>query len=217
MTHRVQDFDFSVDLLRAVLWQYDGSPRLLSLLTQKHGWYTENQTEFWENWIRDVFDLRTANDFGLAVWARILNIPLVAGVPGSGDREVFGFDPYGLNFNQGNFGRDQSGTLGLSIEQKRMILRLRYFQLISRGTVPEANFVLGEMFGAGEAFVLDALNMTAVYVFKTPPSSQILFVLQTFDLMPRPAGVGISTVINPGSNFGFDPYYQNFENGTFGG
>lgn len=214
----VQEFDYSVDLLQAILWQYNDAARLISLAQQKSEWYEENQRDFWDAWVRDVFDLQTANDFGLAVWARILNVPLVASVPATEDRPVFGFGAFNLNFHSGNFGRDTSGTVNLSTEQKRLVLRLRYFQLISNATVPEINAFLRLLFGdSGSVHVLDSLDMSfAVYVFDFIPSSAVLFVLQEFDLLPRPAGVGTSILVAPGDSFGFAPYYLNFENSNFG-
>ena len=83
MSGGIQLFDFSVDLLRAILWQYNDATRLQSLLQQKQDWYNEQQTEFWSSWYRDVFNLDTANDFGLAVWSIILEVPLTIGVPGT--------------------------------------------------------------------------------------------------------------------------------------
>ena len=215
----IQQFDYSVDVLRAVLWQYTDALRLQSLLYSKTDWYTENQTDFWDNWYHDVFNLQTANDFGLAVWARILNVPLVAGLPGTGARPVFGFGAFNQNFDHGNFGRDQSGVVGLTTEQKRLLLRLRYFQLISNGTVPEINFFLRELFGEeNPAYVLDSLDMSfAVYVFENTPASQVLFVLESFDLLPRPAAVGTKILVSPRNSFGFAPFYLNFENSNFGG
>ena len=76
MAATIQEFDFSVDLLQAILWQYNNATSLQSLLNSEQAWVIENQTEFWENWLRDVFDLRTANEFGLSVWSIILGIPL---------------------------------------------------------------------------------------------------------------------------------------------
>lgn len=215
----VQQFDYSVDLLQAILWQYNDASKLLSLANQKAEWYDESQRDFWANWYTDVFNLQTANDFGLAVWARILNVPLVATVPASEDRPVFGFGIHNLNFHSGNFGRDVSGTVNLTTEQKRLVLRLRYFQLISNGTVPEINAFLRLLFGDdGAVYVLDSLDMSfAVYVFDFVPAASVLFVLEQFDLLPRPAGVGTSILISPGDSFGFAPYYLNFENGNFGG
>lgn len=214
MTTRVQHLDFSVDLLRAILWQYNDAARLQSLLTQKQAWYTETQTEFWTDWVRDVFNLLTANEFGLSVWGVILGIPLSIGLPGTGDRPVWGFGSFNQNFENGNFGRDSAGVAGLTVEQKRLILRLRYYQLVSDGSAPYANYVLQQVFGTG--YVLDPEDMTCTYVFPVALPQAILTVIQDLDLLPRPAGVQINILVDPGKVFGFDPFYQNFENGGFG-
>lgn len=211
---RVQQFDFSVDLLRALLWQYEDAAGMQSLLASKSAWYTENQTEFWESWRRDVFDLTTANDFGCAVWGVILGIPLSIGQPGTGDREVWGFGANNLNFENGNFGRSSAGIAGLTLEQKRIVLRLRYFQLVSDGSVPHTNFVLQTVFGQG--YVADNGDMTATYVFQTELPAIIRTVLADLDLLPRPAGVDINTVILTDPVFGFGPDNENYENGPFG-
>lgn len=215
----IQPFEPFTDLRAALLWQYDKAVRLQSVLDSKQAWYEGAQVGFWTDWARDVFDLRTANDFGLSVWARILNVPLLAIAPSSGTREVFGFGDENLNFENGNFGRDASAALNLSTEQRRLALRLRYFQLTTRGTVPEVNAFLAYLFGGqGLVYVLDSLDMTeATYVFTFLPDPSVTFVLQQFDLLPRPAGVGVRILINPADVFGFDPYYLNFENGNFGG
>lgn len=211
---RIQPFDFSVDLLRALLWQYNDAVNLQSILRQKSEWYTEKHTAYWTDWTRDVFNLRTANDFGLSVWAIILNMPLTFGIPGTGDRPVFGFDPVGLNFNNGNFGRDSAGVASLTTEQRRLVLRLRYYQLVTDGTVPHVNRVLKDVFGQG--YVLDPLDMTCRYVFPQALPSLITQVLENFDLLPRPAGVKLEILINADEVFGFAPIYLNFENGQFG-
>lgn len=219
MTERIQPFDFFTDLGLALLWQYDKAVRLQSLVASKQGWYEREQVGFWSDWIRDVFDLRTANDFGLTVWAQILNLPLLALAPASGDRAVFGFGVHNLNFENGNFGRDVDAALSLSTEQRRLALRLRYFQLVTRGTVPEVNAFMAVLFGdQGSVYVLDSLDMEyATYVFNFLPDPSVTFVLEQFDLLPRPAGVGVRILINPADRFGFAPYYLNFEQSNFGG
>lgn len=219
MTERIQPFEPFTDLSAAILWQYDKALRLQSLIYAKQAWYEGAQVGFWTDWTRDVFDLRTANAFGLSVWARILNLPLLAIAPGSGDREVFGFGDENLNFENGNFGRDTSAALSLTVEQCRLALRLRYFQLTTRATVPEVNAFMAYLFAdQGSVYVLDSLDMTeAAYVFTFPPDPSVTFVLQQFDLLPRPAGVGVRILINPTDVFGFEPYYLNFEQGNFGG
>lgn len=72
-----QEFDFSINLLEALIWQYNNAPRLESLLRQKQTWYDVNNRDFWQDWLRDVFDLRTANTFGLRVWSIILGLSLI--------------------------------------------------------------------------------------------------------------------------------------------
>lgn len=212
---RVQEFDFSVDLLRALLWQYNEAEKLEGLLREKQAWYDANQSTFWSDWITDVFDLRTANDFGLAVWSIILNIPLVILSQDDPDKPIFGFEEFRENFNNGNFASTTGSAL--TTEQKRIVLRLRYFQLVTRGAIPEVNRFLAYLFESqGPAYVVDGYNMTARYVFGFPVSSAFEAVLTEYDLLPRPAGVKIDfVIIGDADGFGFGRYHENFTNGNF--
>lgn len=210
----IQTFDFSVDLLKVILWHYNDAEKLQALLQQKQDWYTINQTEFWQNWYKDVFDLRTANDFGLSVWAIILEVPLIAQIaPSDENQPAFGFEENYQNFENGNFVSKTSTTINLTTAQKRMILQLRYFQLVSNGTVPEINQFLKTLFG--DAYVLDTYDMNyAIYVFNTEVDSNIQFILENFDILPRPAAVGYRTRFARKDLFGFEEHYLNFENGV---
>lgn len=219
---RIQELDFSVDLLRSLLWQYNEAANLEALVRAKQTWYDAGQTAFWNDWYVDVFDLRTANDFGLAVWAIILGLPLSVKPADDPDKPIFGFgaDAFGpgtndrVNFNNGNFAA--SGQIILTTEQKRLALRLRYFQLTTRGSVPHINFILNAVFGAGAAYVVDSLTMRMRYVFTAPIGSQLEFVLTEYDLLPRPAGVLVDYVImGDADGFGFGVYHENFNNGNF--
>ena len=214
---KIQAFDFSLNLLRAMLWQYNDAPRLESLVTQKQEWFNIENQGFWEDWQRDVFDLRTANVFGLSVWAIILDTPLTVdsgALPGE-ERMIFGFASDDENFTHGNF--EPWVLLPLTVEQARLILRLRYFQLVTRGTVPEINEYFAALFGdQGSAYVVDGRNMTARYVFGFALSTDLQQVLSLFDLLPRPAGVFVDYVVIPdATNWGFGRYHLNFNNGNF--
>lgn len=213
---RVQAVDFSVNLLQALLWQYNEALRLQSLLEDKQTWYNVEYSQFWTDWYRDVFDLRTANDFGLSVWAVILNIPLTitSGATPSGD--LWGFGAFRKNFNRGNFAPSTSG-IRLTTAQKRLVLQLRYFQLVTRGAIPEINKFLAWVFAPlGKVYVLDGLDMSMNYVFTFAPPSQLRFVLETYDVLPRPAGVKVNYVTSIRDTFGFGPFHRNFNRGTFG-
>ena len=219
MSERIQDFDFSVDLLKALLWQHDNAEGLKTLLQKKQEWYAVNQTQFWDDWFNNVFDLDTANDFGLAVWARILNVPLQVRIEADVSRPAFGFGTAHENFNNGSFARGTTGDQPLTQDQQRLVLKLRYFQLISRGAVPEINEWLNGLFGnRGKVFVVDSNDMTfATYFFNFQPDSQLSFILEKYDLLPRPAGVGIKYQVQVKPSFGFGVHHLNFNNGNFGG
>ncbi len=121
------------------------------------------------------------------------------------------------NFNNGNFSSTKSASVGLTIEQQRLVLRLRYFKLISRCTTPEINRVLKYLFGQqGGAYVLDPLDMSEIiYVFNFQLDSQLIFLFQEFDLLPRPSTVGIKYQILTAPSFGFGGKRKNFNNGNY--
>ena len=213
---KIQAFDFSVNLLRAMLWQYNDAPRLEALVQQKQDWFDAENQGFWENWQRDVFDLRTANDFGLSVWTIILDMPLQIVEPDpDAERVIWGFAADDENYTNGNF--ETSSGFPLDTEQIRLILRLRYFQLVTRGTVPEVNTFLADLFAdLGSVYVVDGLQMNARYIFGFALSPDLEAVLTYFDLLPRPAGVRVDYVVIPDADgWGFGRYHYNFTNGNF--
>jgi hypothetical protein len=131
------------------------------------------------------------------------------------DKPVFGFGAYYENFNNGNFASLSSSSL--TTDQKRLVLQLRYFQLTTRGTIPEINEFFAYLFEPlGVAYVNDGYDMTARYVFEFPLPSALEMVLTEYDLLPRPAGVKIDYVIaGDADGWGFGRYHENFTNGNF--
>lgn len=192
MSDTIQDFDAAVELTRALLWQHDNAQALRTLIEEKQSWYNTNQRDFWERWYRDVFNVDTANDFGLAVWGRILDVSLGLQVDTTVGIPHFGFGVRHRNFNNGPFARATSGEQALSTDQKRLIIRLRYYQLISRGTVTEINEAMARIFGdLGQVYVRDPLDMSKItYVFKFNPSSRVRLILDRMQLLVRPSGIG---------------------------
>lgn len=222
MSVSIEEFDFSVDVMRALLWRNNEAEVLQSLLQQKQDWYATNHEQFWTDWVTNVFNLDTANEFGLSVWAQILGVPLQLIVAANaGPQWGFGPDADGnnngrMNFNNGNFGVSQAGV-GLTLDQKRILLKLQYYKLISRCTVPEINARMKAILGQyGSIYVLDGNNMEYVtYVFGFAPNSALQFILENFDVLPRPAGVGVKYIVSTRPAFGFGSFNQNFNNGTF--
>lgn len=214
----VQEFDPSVNLMAAILWQYEDAEKLKAIIQAKQSWVTSNQTDFWLSWYRDVFNIDTANSFGLSVWARILNIPLQVDNESQDTKVPFGFGSNNQNFGNSNFGVISGSAQKLTIDQQRLVIRFRYFQLTSRCTVPEINDFLAYIFkDQGSAYVLDPRDMSFVlYTFGFAPDSQLQFILDEYDLLPRPAGVGVKWQAQVAPSFGFGVYNLNFNNGNFG-
>ena len=231
---RIQEFDYSVNLLQSILWQYGEATNLLSIINQKQAWYENYQTEFWQDWYTDVFNLLTANAFGIAVWSYILNVPLYTITePEPADAPIWGFNqivgswPTLLNTYL-NFGNSNFSTKGqiliLTLEEQRFLLRLRYFQLYTAGAISNATLPTGtyppltgindflnylvstsDIGYSGTIYVLDGLNMTMTYVFTASDFPSELFnVIRRLHIFPRPAGVGLKYHVNYGKQFGFN-------------
>lgn len=219
---RIQSFDYSVNLLRALLWQYNDAERLQGLLTRKAAWYDVNHVQFWTDWGRDVFDVRTANDFGLCVWAAILGLPIAALPTDDPNKPIWGFGgvagtdaDFRQNYENGNFAAG-GYVLFMSLEQKRKAVQLRYFQLISNGSVTTTNDALAYVFGPGVVSVWTSPDMKIRYAFVSSPGAALESVLNQYDLLPRPAGVLADFIVNQYDiGYGFEEYRDNFTNGNF--
>jgi len=191
----IKQVDSSVNVLQALLWEYSNAPNINSLLNSKAAWYNENQQGFWDDWYNDVFNLATANDFGLAVWSIILGQSLYNNYSGDLTTPFVGFGSGNQNFGVYNFGSVGGGNTIYTTETARLLLQLRYFKLVSSGTVPETNRMLKYLFSSyGEAYLVDNHNMTQTYYFLFVIPAEIAYMLDNTDVLPRPAGVQSSIV-----------------------
>jgi len=192
----IQTFDFSINLMRNVLWQYDSAERLIAWIQNKQYFLDENHETFWNNWIADVFNIDSSNEFGLAVWAIILDVPLLINEPiVNPNKEGWGFGEFRENFNNGNFNISGTGAQFLSVEQRRLVLKMRYQYLVSSGTVPEINQILVNAFGAlGDVWVIDNQDMTIVYNFDFVIPPWVEFVMENLNVVPTPSGVSHTIV-----------------------
>lgn len=210
-----QELDLNVNLLRSILWQYENADKLKALVIGQQEWINENHTKFWNDWIRDVFNLKTANAFGLSVWARILNVSLTIEREENLD-DVFGFGAEHANFNNGGFGTVAGAIDNVSVEQARKMLLARYFTLTYAPTVPNINMILEVLFGEGAVYVVDSLDMRySTYTFDGEPDYRTRELLKNVDFLPRPSAVGVDFTILPDDAFGFGEHNLNFENGGF--
>lgn len=246
---RIEEFNFHVDILASIIWQYNESTNLLSLVNQKQNWYDLYQSDFWTTWYNEVFNLseNQITLFGLAVWSIILDVPLYVPIdPEADTKPIWGFNSIigawptlansYLNFfgptsttDGANFSTRGQNII-LTIPQQRFLLRLKYFNLTTRGDITDINAFLAYLISTsdigytGAMYVLDGLNMEIVYVFTQEFPFQLLAALRELDLFPRPAGVGVRIVVDNGFIFGFNQIVgswptleninKNFENGN---
>lgn len=196
------DAPIATDLLANVTWSYDQAERLLSLLRSKQAWYASNHDEFWKGWNERIFQLKTANTFGIAVWAFILNVPLTA--LSLRDRfRYFAFGPFRENFTNsegepvnpsaGNFPPISQGGQISTPKEKIQALRLRYYALTSDCSITSINKMLTDVFAdEGLCFVQDNEDMSMEYVFTFPVSLGFRQSMIEYGLLPKPAGVKIT-------------------------
>lgn len=202
---RIEQFDFSTNLTQVLQWMRNDAVNIQALVENEQAWYDENHTQFWQDWVTGVFDLRTANSFGLAVWCIILDVPYFIQEVPPADKPTWGFNetpPINnfVNFNNGNFASDNYPAVTLSVEDQRILLQLRYFQLTTRGDIPDINAFLDIIFNnpdgiyQGGAWALDNFNMTMTYVFNCGISPNLFNILVQYDVLARPAGVKLDYI-----------------------
>lgn len=191
----IQEFDYTVNVQQALLWQYNEAVNLQAIVKNKQAWYDSNQTQFWENWYRDVFNLQTANIFGLSVWSIILGQPIVFNNAANPGQIPWGFGTNNVDFTQGNFAGGAGGSYALPLSAARILLQLRAFQLVSSGTVPEINRMLAYVFkNYGPAWLIDNHDMTQTYMFDFTLTADLIYIFNNIDILPRPAGVSSTYV-----------------------
>lgn len=123
---------YDPDLTRSLKWMQNNAPNIQAIINAKQTWYTKYNAGFWSNWEDNIFNLETANAFGLVVWCIILGLPL----------DIFVFDPitnaFAYGAQRGNF-LDGGGNVA-PIQFVGTTLALQ-----SGGvTIPSANWTLNE-------------------------------------------------------------------------
>jgi hypothetical protein len=192
---------YNPDITRALKWLQNNAPNIQSIVTQKADWYGKYNDQFWMNWEENVFDLRTANAFGLVVWCIILGLPLSA----------FNFQPitnaFAFGSQRGNF-QDGGGHVAPFTFVGTPTI---YSNGIALSTSSYAiNSATAQItFGGAPAI---GAKLTWSGSIQNPNTSQTLVVQQ-----PRPIGTGdgITTVFNmfPADGGNYDEVGSNFYGG----
>lgn len=192
MTNRVYTTDTSINLGDCFLWQYDLANRLKSLMQAKQKFYKQSVSDFWLNWTTNVFNINTANTFGLSLWGSLLGIT----------RPSY---------------EDNGQLVPFTDEQYRTLIKGRLLLMNSNGSIKDLNAYLNFLFPSKPVFVVDYGNMHISLIFYYQPTNQELAIILSDGFLPRPVGVKIDWIIvPPDQTFGYyGQELSTFDNGTF--
>jgi hypothetical protein len=151
-----------------------------------------------------VWNVDTAQGFGLDIWGRIVNISrrlTFAAVP-----IYFGFSqglPGSYPFNQAPFYSGTpaaSQTYVLTDDVYRQLILMKALANISTTTAPALNQLLQNFFvGRGPCCVLDLGGMAIQYTFMFTLTDYEYAIMTQNGIFPRPAGVSATVLQNASS------------------
>lgn len=191
--------NYAYTLAPAILAQYANSPTLLTLLQAMNQWIdpAADIDLFYNN----IWNIQTASGKGLDIWGRIVGAPRT--IPLSDISDYFGFNEGNgsfFPFNNDPFyaGPVGAGLFALSDDAYRVYILTKAFANISNMSIPSMNALLNFMFaGRGSCYVAEGdtpLNIAYTFNFALEQWEESI-MLQP-QLLPRPAGVIVSVVVN---------------------
>lgn len=188
------------DYWKTIISQYANSPILTKMIENFDD--CVDQTANLEQFFDLIWNVDTAQGYGLDVWARIVAVNRVLKI--ASGPPYFGFDE-GLDYQDfapGGLGPFYSGqkltdNYLLADDGFRVLILAKAFSNICDGSINSINRLLLTLFGSsGKAYVVDDLDMTMKYVFEFPLSSLQLAILTSSGVFPKPTGVSY-TVVQP--------------------
>ena len=185
--------NFTIDNSRCWLWQYDQAPNLNALLQSSADFVRNNVSQFWADWEQNVFNIRTANTFGLNLWGKILG----------GERITYT--------------NDDGETVSFTDDMYRLLLLARVMKFNSNGSLKSINDYLQFVFPDKPVFCVTNTDMSIRIILYNHPSTEDLAVIQSDGFIPVPAGVLVNYyVVPPEDVFGFEGSgLTGFDQGAF--
>lgn len=183
------------DVLDTVISQYANSPTLLQLITSMAAYL--DQTANFDAFFDLIWNVDTAQGYGLDVWGRIVGVDRILHVS---TVEYFGFEEAGVYprpFGQAPFytGAPLTSNYALSDNAYRFLILAKAAANICDGSIPAINQILLNLFpGRGDSYVIDNADMSMVYRFHFVLSPVERAIVTQSNVLPRPAGVSVTYV-----------------------
>lgn len=206
-----------------ILTQYAGSPKLRALIETFNE--TMDFSDFTEEFLTTLWDVSTAQGYGLDVWGRIVGVSRFLNV--EENPITFGFDEAYVSasasspkpFNEAPFynGVAATSTVELADDAYRTLIMAKAMSNITDCSIPNINRLLRYLFsGRGDVFVAINGVMSIRYVFSfelTPVEEAIML---NSNAVTKPAGVSVDLMsLDFNNTFGFNEQnLQPFNSGT---
>ncbi len=191
------------NLEQTILSQYANSPTLLSWITSINS--ALDPTEIINSFYLNVWNINTANGYGLDVWGRIVGVDRTVIIAGG---ENFGFsEASSAPFNTASFysGEPATDSYALSDTAFRLLILAKALSNISNSSSFTYNKILMQLFPSrGNAYIQQVYTMQSILVFEFDLEPFEISVLQQSGALSPPTGVQFSIMsIDIESTFGF--------------
>lgn len=181
-----------MDYIKTVVSEYGNSPTLLSMISTMNSCINLDNDA--ESILTYIWDVDTAQNFGLDILGRIvgvdrvLNVPLVDTYLGFNEGQSFAGEDYNT-FNHGIFySGPESGSLVLADRAYRDLIKVKALSNISDSTPYSYNRLLSLLFSQ-KVYCTEISPMHMQYVFATPLEPYQVAILASPTIIPRPSGV----------------------------
>lgn len=196
----------NVDL--TIISQYANSPTLVQLIENMNQYIDPraNFAEFYDF----IWNVDTAQGFGLDIWGRIVGVSRVIPIPGTNGS--FGFANSDVPADWENFGnvnlpgaggpffagQANTGSFSLNDNAYRTLILAKALANIAATTAAALNQLVTNLFpGRGRAYTIDGRDMTMTYVFEFSLSSIEFAILSFSGVLPHPGGVLTKITVVP--------------------
>lgn len=207
------------NVIRTVVSQFANSPTIMQLI-ESFNEYIDPDTDF-DTFFDFVWNVDTAQGFGLDIWGRIVGIDRTLTIPGAvtyfGFTEGTGAQP----FNQAPMydGVRATQSYVLADPAYRSLILVKALANISACTARSLNTLLQSLFaGRGRCYVVDTGGMSMRFVFEFALLPYEIAILTQSGAVPRPAAVDARILqVDSPTTFGFNEgmTFQPFNQGVF--
>lgn len=199
-----------INVERTIISQYANSPTLVQLIDGMNEFIDPRANL--EAFFNFVWNVDTAQGFGLDIWGRIVGVSRLLKIPGADP--IVGFDNPSdpkdwYPMSEGRFATEGEVTTAYELPDNayRVLILAKALANIVSTTFPAMNKLVRNMFpGRGRAFVRDLGNMAMQFVFNFNLTPVEYAILTQSGALPHPAGVLYSVVVIPPNLFGFQGY-----------